>query len=151
MQAALILSVALTVSGTATLSTSSPVATAPVVILEDGHQHGKDEIHKLGRKKIGDYTVSVIMIGEAEAGAKVKFDIKLIDAKADPKSLHVWIGAEDAKDDAKTKLTKGEKTYAGEVTVPSPLPAGAKVWVEVETDAGKSRGAFETDTHDHKH
>jgi hypothetical protein len=125
---------------------------APIALAEDGHQHGKDEIHKLGRKKIGDYTVSVILIGEAEAGAKVKFDIKLIDAKADPKALRVWIGTEDAKDEAKTALVKGEKTYAADVTVPSPLPAGAKIWVEVETDSGKAGGSYEMESHDgHKH
>src|SRR5687767_4738792 len=42
------------------------------------HKHGGGEKHKLGRKTIGDYTVSVIVIGEAEAGAVVDFDIKLI-------------------------------------------------------------------------
>ena len=49
-------------------------------------KHGPDEKHKLGRKPVGDYTVSVILIGEVEAGKPVTFDIKLIDAKSDPKA-----------------------------------------------------------------
>jgi hypothetical protein len=141
-----------TLLATVLLGVNAPAAPAitptPVALAEDGHQHGKDAIHKLGRKKIGDYTVSVILIGEAEAGEKVKFDIKLIDAKADPKALRVWIGAEDAKDDTKTALVKGEKTYAADVTVPKPLPAGAKIWVEVETDSGKAKGSYEMESHD---
>lgn len=145
-----------TLLATVLLGASAPSTPAlhpvPVALAEDGHQHGMDAIHKLGRKKIGDYTVSVILIGEAEAGAKVKFDIKLIDANADPKALRVWIGTEDAKDDTKTALVKGEKTYAVEVTVPKPLPAGAKIWVEVETDAGKAKGSYEMESHDgHNH
>lgn len=144
-----------TLLATVLLGVNAPAAPAitptPVALAEDGHQHGKDAIHKLGRKKIGDYTVSVILIGEAEAGEKVKFDIKLIDAKADPKALRVWIGTEDAKDDTKTALVKGQKTYAAEVSVPSPLPPGSKVWVEIVTDAGNVKDFFEADSHEEKH
>ena len=47
---------------------------------------------------------------------------------------------------------KGEKTYAADVTVPKPLPAGAKIWIQGETDSGKARGSFEMESHNgHKH
>jgi len=103
------------------------------------------------REVIGDYTVSVITIGEVEAGGHVDFDIKLIDATTDPKALRAWIGTEDGKGSEKAEGKKGKTTYTGEVKVPKPLPEGAKLWVEVEADAGVKSASYDYDTHDHKH
>lgn len=119
--------------------------------LDDTHKHGEAEKHKLGRKEIGGYTVSVILIGEVEAGKHADFDIKLIDAKTDPKALRVWVGVEDAKGSKKADGTKGTATYTGEVDVPNPIPEKAKLWVEIEADSGVSKAAFDYDKHDHKH
>lgn len=128
---------------------ASPV---PVKLtLDDTHKHEEKEKHKLGRKEIGGYTVSVILIGEVEAGKHVDFDIKLVDAKTDPKALRVWVGVEDAKGSKKADGAKGTATYTGEVDVPSPIPEKAKLWVEIETANGVSKAAFDYDTHDHKH
>lgn len=115
------------------------------------HKHSEAEKHKLGRQQIGEYTVSVIMVGEAEAGKEVEFDIKLIDAKSDPKAMWVWIGKQDAPDGEKAKATKGEKTYDADVTVPASVSKDAKVWVALETAKGVVTGSFEMDKHDHKH
>ena len=115
------------------------------------HKHGKDEKHKLGKKPVGEYTVSVIVIGEADPGEKVKFDIKLYQGKTDPKALRVWIGTEDGKGSAKATGSKGTTTYVGEVEVPKPLAADAKLWVELETDAGVKSGSWDLEEHGHKH
>jgi hypothetical protein len=127
---------------------SSP--SAAMLADDKEHKHGEGEKHKLGRQTIGEYTVSVIMIGEAEAGKTVEFDIKLIDAKTDPKAMRVWVGGENASATDKATAVKGEKTYDADATVPTPLPNGAKVWVELETDKGVVRGSYEM-KHDHKH
>lgn len=124
------------------------VAPAPRLFAEDGHKHGKEEIHKLGRKTIAGYVVSVIVVGEAHAGETVKVDIKLIDAKTDPKALRVWIGAEAIEAKDKVELKKGEKTYAGELKVPAGTPDGAKLWVEVETADTTAKASYDTE---HKH
>ena len=114
------------------------------------------EKHKLGRQKIGNYTVSVIMVGDPHEQKTVDFDVKLYDLAgsktppADPKAMRVWIGAEDAKPADKVAMTKKETTFAATATVPAPLADSAKVWVEVETDAGVSRGSFAME-HEHKH
>ena len=126
--------------------------TSSAVAAEPAHKHGEDEKHKLGRQKIGDYTVSVIMVGEAEAGKAIEFDIKLIDAKTDPKAMRVWIGTEDGAGSVKATATKKTTTYDADAKVPSPLPAGAKVWVEIETDSGTSKGSYALEeAKDHKH
>ena len=119
-----------------------------LVVASPGHSAEK---HKLGRKPIGEYTVSVIVIGEVEAGGHVDFDIKLIDAKTDPSALRVWIGTEDATGSTKAVGKKGKTTYAGEVNVPKPIPAGAKLWVELDTPEGTKRNAWDYDEHGHKH
>lgn len=143
---------AVVVLGSSLTAVQSFASSVPVkLMLDDTHKHGEVEKHKLGRKKIGDYTVSVILVGEVEAGKHVDFDIKLVDAKTDPKALRVWVGVEDARGSKKADGTKGTATYTGEVDVPTPIPEKAKLWVEIETDAGVSKAAFDYDTHDHKH
>ena len=151
MRKSLVVSVVFALIGVGVVG--SPVLPGAGLLLaaESGHQHGKGEKHKLGRQTIGDYTVSVILVGEVEPGEHVDFDIKLIDAKADPKALRVWIGAADASGSTKADGTKGKTTYTGEVDVPKPLPEGARLWVELETDAGVKSGSFEIEKHDHKH
>jgi hypothetical protein len=115
-------------------------------------EHAQGHPHKLGRKPIAGYTVSVILLGEIEPGGHVDFDIKLIDAKNDPKALRVWIGTQDAKGSEKALGKKGKATYTGEVNVPKPLPEGAQMWVELETDAGTASAGYEIEKPgDHKH
>jgi hypothetical protein len=136
-------------SAAALVALPAPTSAEPAA--GGGHKQA-EEMHKLGRQKIGTYTVSAIMVGDAEAGKTVKFDIKLIDAKADPKAMRVWIGAEDAKGSEKATATKKTATYGADVKVPSPLPAGAKAWVELETDAGIEKASYAFDDHaGHKH
>jgi hypothetical protein len=106
-------------------------------------------MHKLGRQKIGDYTVSVIMVGEADAGHTVDFDVKLFDNDKDPKALRIWVGTEDGKGSDKVQLQKKETTFGAKVKVSDPKPAGSKVWVEVETDKGTAKGSYVLEEHKH--
>jgi hypothetical protein len=140
----------LTVAVAAVTTTFIPVA-SQAVAAEPEHKHGTKRKHKLGRQPIGAYTVSVILIGEVEPGEHVDFDIKLIDAKSDPKALRVWIGTQDAAGSMKATGTKVKTTYTGEVTAPSPMPKDAKLWVELETEEGTKSGSFEMEKHNHKH
>lgn len=126
-----------------------PASVSANMVMEDAGKQEQGYKHKLGRREIGGYIVSVIVIGEVEAGKPVDFDIKLINAKDDPKALRAWVGLEDSKE--KAQGTKGATTYTGQIAVPNPLPENAKLWVEIETSAGVSKGSFELDKHDHKH
>lgn len=115
------------------------------------HKHGPDEKHKLGKKPIGDVTVSVIVIGEVEAGKPVQFDIKLYDVKAEPKAIRVWIGTEDGKGSTKAEGKKETTTYKGKVDVPSSIPQGAMLWVELETAEGTKSNSWDFSEKGHKH
>jgi hypothetical protein len=118
------------------------ISTAPVsrVFAAPGDHKHSEEKHKLGRQKIGAYTVSVIMIGEPEAAHPVDFDVKLFDNDKDPKAIRVWIGTEDGKGSEKVKLEKKTTTFGGRVKMPDTKPENCKVWVEVETESGTAKG-----------
>jgi hypothetical protein len=93
-----------------------------------------------------------MITGDFHDDKEITFDVKLIDAKTDPKALRVWIGTEDAKGSEKATLTKKTTTFGGIAKVPTPLPAETKVWVEIETDSGVSKGSYVVEEkHDHKH
>ena len=137
------------VVGAGNVSTPLLPGAAPAVAQE--HKHGPGETHRLGRKMIGDYNVSVVLIGEVEAGKQVDFDIKLIDAKTEPKALRVWIGTEDAKGSTKAEGKKGAATYTGKISIPNPPPEGSKLWVELETDTGVKSAGYNLEEHGHQH
>lgn len=113
--------------------------------------HG-GEIIELGTTKIGDLTVRASRDqGEVKAGGDAPIDVWVTTADGKPatvKAVRFWIGTEDAKGSIKAKAeievpaeTNHWHTHA---EVPSPLPAGAKLWVEIETSDGtKSTGAFD--------
>jgi hypothetical protein len=122
----------------------------PSARAEEGHKHGKDEKKKLGRKTIGDYTVSVIVVGDPHDDKTVEFDVKLVDSKAEPKAVRAWVGTEDGKGSEKAELTKKTSTYVGTATLPAPLPAGSAVWIEIETDAGVKSASYSIED-EHKH
>jgi hypothetical protein len=116
----------------------------------------KAESNKLGKQKIGEYVASTIMRGDPHLTKTVEMDVKLYDADGktastkDPKAVRVWIGTESAKADQKVEMKKA-KTYLATVNVPQPLDdKTAKVWVEIDTDAGTNRAGFSME-HDHKH
>lgn len=148
----LVLGTMVGISSSALISTSAQPTPQPILLAEEGHKHSEDEKQKLGRQKIGDYTVSVIMVGDIHDDKEIDFDVKLIDAKSDPKALRIWIGAEDGAGSEKATLVKKKTTFGGKAKVPNPVPKDAKVWVEVETDAGTAKGSYAiNDKHDHKH
>ena len=116
----------------------------------------KAEIHRLGKQKIGDYTASANMKGDPHLVKAVEFDVMLFGqdgktpAEKDPKAIRIWIGDEKTADDQKVAMKKKTKTFGATVNVPQPLADSAKVFLEIDTDAGTTRGSYSME-HDHKH
>ena len=52
-------------------------------------------------------------------------------------AVRFWIGAEDAKGSVKAKAELEKDNWHTHAEIPSPMPAGSKLWVEVETDKGE--------------
>lgn len=113
----------------------------------DGDKHDDHDSHGptvvLGNSAIGAFAVVASRAGEVKPGGEVAVDVDITPAAgaaAKVASIRVWIGTQDAKGSLKAKLDSGH----GHVEVPNPMPAEAKLWVEVEDDKGtKSVGSFD--------
>ena len=119
------------------------------------HEHAHDgPKHDLGKKAVAGYVVSVTQIGDAvTAGKASTFEIKVnpkdaAAGAAQPTAVRAWVGNEKAQGSVKAKAPWHEKGkfYDADLEVPAKLPDGSKLWVEVETDAGKHRASFDYKT-----
>ncbi len=77
------------------------------------------------------------MDAPVKPGGEGAFDVVITGGK--PKAVRFWVGTEDAKGSVKAKAeeetTDNWHTHA---EVPDPLPAGSKLWVEVEPPTGET-------------
>lgn len=103
-----------------------------------GHEHGHDEgeQHDLGDRDNGEWHMEAIQVGEVEDGKESSFAINLKKGGEDAKDAQVttWIGDNDGKDLAPHSSGEWdgkEMGYHCHVSMPSKLPADAKLWVRV--------------------
>ena len=134
----------------------------------DGHDHDHDEGGKhpesksapghggaviaLGEQTIGPFVAKATRDeGQIVASKDAPIDVTVTPtagAAAKATAVRFWIGTEDAKGSVKAKaeIENADEPNRWHVhaEVPNPIPAGAKLWVEIEDDKGeKSLGSFE--------
>lgn len=103
-----------------------------------GDSHGEEVA--LGEVKLGDYTVQVTQAGKVEAGKEAAFELAFPKGKPMPATVRGWIGIESARGSMKGKFDKeGDAGMHGHIETPSPLPAGSKLWLEIEVPSGTSK------------
>lgn len=125
-----------------------------------GHDHGHDHDHDhdhdhgdhhggaavdLGSATIGGFTAKVTRDeGAIVAGKDAAIDVTVTPAAgsaAKVVAVRFWIGVEGAKGSVKAKGEiedpKEPTRWHAHAAVPSPLPAGSKLWVEIENDKGE--------------
>ncbi|HZW05805.1 MAG TPA: hypothetical protein VFF65_01680 [Phycisphaerales bacterium] len=116
----------------------------------DGHDHA-GHVVALGSATIGPWTAKATRDeGKIAAGGEAAIDVTLTPGAGAGKAAAVrfWIGAADAKGSVKAKADiedpKDPTTWHTHVDVPSPIPAGSLLWVEVEDDKGATHtGSFD--------
>jgi hypothetical protein len=102
------------------------------------------ETVKLGTIALSGVEITVSQVGAAAAGSEAHFDLLLAFDKVSITALRAWIGTEDAKGSTKSKADVHEGTAHLHAEVPSPLPADAKLWIEIEVEGQpKAKGAVE--------
>ncbi|MBX3392759.1 MAG: hypothetical protein KF787_08935 [Phycisphaeraceae bacterium] len=107
----------------------------------DHGDHGHGEGDALGTVTIGAWTVNVS--GEVKAGSEAHLDIKLSGSAARPAAVRVWIGTQDGRGAMKQKADGDGKEYHAHTDVPNPIPADAKLWIEIDDGkGGKTVGGF---------
>lgn len=131
------------------------------------HDHGADGSHaapmpsapghggaviQLGESTIGSYNVKATRDeGQIVAGKDAPIDVTITPAAGSPLkaiAVRLWIGTQDAKGSVKAKAEvedpKDPNRWHIHAEIPSPLPVGSKLWVEIEDDkGGKVVGSFE--------
>lgn len=112
---------------TATEETATPEVDAPV----DPYSENGDETN-LAPIVLEPFTVKALHIGELAVG---HFNL-YIDG-GDPAVVRAWVGDESASDVMVTKAEFEVNHHCAHIEVPSPLPADARLWVELETADGK--------------
>lgn len=98
-----------------------------------GHSHG--ETTELGEQELGGYKIKAARNGDVKAGGDVPIDV-WVTGGAKIASVRFWIGTEDAKGSVKAKAEIEVDHWHTHVEVPDPMPAGTKLWVEIEGDGG---------------
>ncbi|MGD9688405.1 MAG: hypothetical protein AB7K52_04445 [Phycisphaerales bacterium] len=100
----------------------------------DDHDHDHSDDAALGTVTIGAWTVAVS--GEIKAGEEAHLDITLSGATATVSAVRFWVGAQDGKGAMKGKADGAGPEYHAHVEVPNPIPADAKLWIEIEDAQG---------------
>lgn len=128
----------------------------------DGHSHAPGEDHHdnvgghhgapiaLGEQAIGAFTVVATRDeGAITAGKDAPIDVTVTSATgAKVAAVRFWIGTEDAKGSVKARAEvedpKSPNRWHTHAEIPSPLPEGSRLWVEIEDDKGAtSVGSFD--------
>ncbi len=107
--------------------------------------HG-GEVIALGTSKLGTFEVRASRDKvEFKAGGDSPIDV-WIDGGVGKgvTAVRFWIGTEDAKGSIKAKADIEDGKWHTHVEVPSPMPAGGRLWVEIEESGGKKTlGSFD--------
>lgn len=140
-----------------------PAAT-PAKADDHGHDHGPGGEHAapkaghggaviaLGEQAIGKFTAKATRDeGQIVAGKDAPIDVTVTPAAgATTKAVAVrfWIGTQDAKGSVKAKAEvedpKDPNRWHAHAEVPNPMPAGSKLWIEIEDEkGGTSVGGFD--------
>jgi hypothetical protein len=104
----------------------------------DGHDHGPTT--QLGEQTGAGFAIKASRDGEVVAGKDAAIDVWVTAAgggAAKVAAVRIWIGTQDAKGSVKAKAELEKDNWHTHVEIPSPLPAGSKLWVEVESDKGE--------------
>jgi hypothetical protein len=129
---------------TVSVNPATQPATQPagVKVGAHGDEHTGTK-HELGTQTIGGYSVAAARFGDLKPGGESVVELGVTGGSGKPKAVRAWIGTEGGQDSAKAKGEAKDDDYDIHVEVPATIPADAKLWVEIETDAGKPKGSFD--------
>lgn len=102
---------------------------------KDGHGHGPKL--DLGSQSAAGMTIAATREGGVTPGGEASFDISVTGGTGKPAAVRVWVGVQDGKGSVKSKAEAEGDGWHAHAEVPDPLPAGSKLWIEIETASGQ--------------
>lgn len=109
---------------------------------DDGHDHGKGghgEENELGTVEIAGFQVKAVGHGKVVAGTETDVDVFVSGGQGMPNAVRLWIGSVDGKGAMKMKAAINKDEAHNHVAVPSPIPADAKLCIELELTGGEKK------------
>jgi hypothetical protein len=105
-------------------------------------EHAHTERVALGDVKLGSATVAVFQLSRPAPGGEGDFDLDFPAGSKLPSTLRGWVGLESAQGALKVRFAKETDTRMhGHPEFPDPMPAGSKLWLEVEEASGTVRAS----------
>jgi len=101
----------------------------------DGHHHGPTT--ELGEQSAGGFTVKASRDGDAVAGHDVPIDVWITGGASKVRTVRFWIGTKEGRGSTKAKAELERDNWHTHVDAPDPMPAGSRLWIEIETEAGE--------------
>lgn len=122
----------------------------------DSHVHSDDAGHDgpmtdLGSSSIGSFTMKASR-GQIAAGSDAPINAWLTPsvggANANVVAVRFWVGTQSGAESVKAKAEIEDPAqpnhWHGHAEVPNPIPAGSRLWVEIEFEGqGKQAGSFD--------
>lgn len=141
---------------TTTAPVAAPTSAAPSSGQAAGadHDHGDDHAHdddhhhgpttELGTATIGGFAVRASRDGDINPGGDAAIDVWITGGTAKVAAVRFWVGTQNARGSIKAKAELEKDNWHTHAEIPSPLPEGSQLWIEIETDAGdRHAGAFD--------
>lgn len=100
------------------------------------HDEGHGKATDLGKADLEGASVAVTQYGHVHAGEEAVVDVTITGGDHKPSAVRVWVGVESAQGSIKSLLGVEDGKYHGHCDAPDPLPAGSKIWVELEAEDG---------------
>jgi acetamidase/formamidase len=121
----------------------TPTPAQPAAAASGMGDHKHEIEQPLGKMKVGEHEVAVMLLSKIEPGKQVDVDLEFPAGAKLPAVVRGWIGVESGEGSRKAKFhTEGATGMHGHCDVPKTIPAGSKVWVEVEVDGKTTTAGF---------
>jgi hypothetical protein len=100
-----------------------------------GDDHGHGPVVELGSVEAGGYTVKASRDGAVKAGGEAPIDVWVTGGEP-VSAVRFWIGTQDGAGALKAKAELERDNWHTHAEVPDPMPAGSKLWVEIDSAKG---------------
>ncbi len=102
---------------------------------DDDHAHGPTT--ELGEQSADGFTIRASRDGDVTPGKDVPIDVWVTPGTGTKVSaVRLWIGTRNAKGSVKARAEIEQDRWHTHAEVPSPMPEGGRLWVEVEAEGG---------------